>query len=92
MRLGINVADLDYTNNNEVLTGDPATAEALRDEITYFSQLLGMKINTAKTKVLGQNLQSDYLLVLYGQELEKFNSFNYLGSLIDSRRGCNLDV
>ena len=50
------------------------------NEIAHFSQLLG---NTAKTKVMDLNIQLDYQLVLYGQELEKVDSFTYLGSVID---------
>ena len=38
------------------------------------------------------NIQSDYQLVLYGQELERTNSFTYLGSIIDPREGCDIDV
>ena len=51
-----------------------------------------MKINTVRTKVMDLNIQSDYQLLLYRQELEKFGSFTYLGSLIDSCGGSDLDV
>ena len=66
MGLGINVSDLDYTDNIEALAADPATTQAMLNEIAYFSQLLVMQINTAKTKVMDLNIQSDYQLVLYG--------------------------
>ena len=92
MGLGINVSDLDYADDINALAADPATAQAMLNEIAHFSQLLGMKINTAKTKVMDLNIQSDYQLVLYGQELEKVDSFTYLGSIIDSRGGCDLDI
>ena len=82
MGLGINVSDLDYADDIDALAADPATAKAMLNEIA-FSQLLGMKINTAKTKVIYLNIQSDYELVLCGQELEKVDSFTYLGSIID---------
>ena len=71
MGLGINVSDLDYTDDIIALVTDPATAQAMLNEIAHFSQLLGMKINTAETKVMDLNIQSDYQLVLYGQELKK---------------------
>ncbi|KAK2707076.1 hypothetical protein QYM36_014938 [Artemia franciscana] len=69
--LGINVSDLDYVDDIDALSADPATAQAMLNEIAHFFQLLGMKINTAKTKVMDLNIQSDYQLVLYRQELEK---------------------
>ncbi|KAK2721047.1 hypothetical protein QYM36_003359 [Artemia franciscana] len=76
----------------DALAADLATAQAMLNEIAHFSQLLGMKINTAKTKVMDLNIQSDYQLVLYGQELEKVDGFTYLGSVIDPHRGCDVDV
>ncbi|KAK2703410.1 hypothetical protein QYM36_018135 [Artemia franciscana] len=46
MGLGIHVSDLEYVDDIEALVVDPATAHA------HFPQLLGMKIETAKTKVI----------------------------------------
>ncbi|KAK2701723.1 hypothetical protein QYM36_019637 [Artemia franciscana] len=90
--LGINVSDLDYADDIEAVIADSATAQTMLNKIAYFSQLLGMKINTAKTKVMDLNIQSDYQLVLYGQELEKVDSFTYLSSVVDPQGGCDLDV
>ncbi|KAK2726100.1 hypothetical protein QYM36_000530 [Artemia franciscana] len=90
--LGINVSDLDYADDIEAVIADSATAQTMLNEIAYFSQLLSMKINTAKTKVMDLNIQSDYQLVLYGQELEKVDSFTYLSSVVDPQGGCDLDV
>ncbi|KAK2722958.1 hypothetical protein QYM36_003224 [Artemia franciscana] len=70
MGLGINVTDLNYADDIDALAADPATAQAMLNEIAHFSLLLGMKINMAKTKVMDLNIQSDYQLVLYGEELE----------------------
>ncbi|KAK2701841.1 hypothetical protein QYM36_019520 [Artemia franciscana] len=64
MGLGINVSDLDYADDINTFTADPATAQAMLNEIAYFSQPLGIKINMAKTKVMDQNIQSDYQLLL----------------------------
>ncbi|KAK2719837.1 hypothetical protein QYM36_005344 [Artemia franciscana] len=71
MGSGINVSDLDNTDDIDALAADPATAQAMLNKTAHFSQLLGMKINTAKTKVMDLNIQLDYHLVLYRQELEK---------------------
>ena len=68
MGLGINVSDLDYADDIDALAADPATAQATVNKIAHFSQLLGMKINMAKTKVMDLNIKSDYQLVLYGQD------------------------
>ena len=38
------------------------------------------------------NIQSEYQLLLYGQELENVGSLTYLGSVIDPRGGCDLNV
>ena len=90
--LNINMTDLDYAFDIDALAADPATARAMLNEIVYFSQLMDMKINAAETKVMDLSIQSDYQLVLYGPELEKVNSFTYLGSVIDPRGGCDPDV
>ncbi|KAK2719135.1 hypothetical protein QYM36_004836 [Artemia franciscana] len=71
MGSGINVSDLDNTDDIDTLAADPATAQAMLNKTAHFSQLLGMKINTAKTKVMDLNIQLDYHLVLYRQELER---------------------
>ncbi|KAK2716218.1 hypothetical protein QYM36_010708 [Artemia franciscana] len=89
--LGIHVSDLEYADDIDALAADPVTAQAMLNEITHFSQLLGMKINTAKTIVMDLNIQSDCQLVLYGQELERVNSFTYLGSVKEPHGGCDLD-
>ncbi|KAK2708467.1 hypothetical protein QYM36_014169 [Artemia franciscana] len=52
MGFGINVLDLDYADDIDAFAADPATAQAMLNEIAHFSQLLGMKIDTAKTKVM----------------------------------------
>ena len=92
MGLGINVSGLDYTVDIVVLAADPATTQTMPNEIIYFCQLMGIKINTVEAEIMDRNIKSDYELVLYGQELEKFDSFTYLRSLIDSHGGCDLDV
>ena len=92
MGLGINVSIMDYADDTDALAADPATAQAMLNEIAYFSHLLGMKINTAKTKVMDLNKQSDYQLVLYGQGLERVYSFTYLDSIIDPRGDFDLYV
>ena len=92
MGLGINMSDLNYADDIDALHADPATAQGMLNEIAHFSQLQGMKTNTAKTKVIDLNKQSDYQLVPYGQELEKVDSFTYLGSVIDPCGGCDLDA
>ncbi|KAK2727380.1 hypothetical protein QYM36_008015 [Artemia franciscana] len=78
MGLGINVSIMDYADDTDALAADPATAQAMLNEIAYFSHLLGMKINTAKTKVMDLNKQSDYQLVLYGQGLERQKKVDHL--------------
>ena len=60
------MSDLDYVDDIDAFGADPATPQATLNEIAHFSQLLGMKINTAKTEVMDLNIQSDYQLVLYG--------------------------
>ena len=92
MGLDINVSNVDYACDINALAADPATAQAMLKEIAHFSQQLGMKINTAKTEVIDLNIQSDYQLVLYGQESEEVDSFTYLGSVIDPNGGWDLDV
>ena len=92
MGLGINVSDLDYADDIVALTADPATTQDILSDIACFFQRLSIKINTVKTKVMDLNILSDYQLVLYNEELEKFESFTYLDSLIDSLGGCDLDV
>ncbi|KAK2705924.1 hypothetical protein QYM36_016068 [Artemia franciscana] len=56
MGLVINLSDLDYADDIGALVVDPATAQAMLNEIAHFSQLLGMKINTANTKVMHLNI------------------------------------
>ncbi|KAK2720693.1 hypothetical protein QYM36_004547 [Artemia franciscana] len=92
MGLGINVSDLDYADDIVALTADPATTQDILSDIACFFQLLSIKINTVKTKVMDLNILSDYQLVLYKEELEKVESFTYLDSLIDSLGGCDLDI
>ena len=56
MGLGINLSDLDYADDIVALAADPATAQEMLNKIAYFSQLLDMKINTVKTKIIDQNI------------------------------------
>ncbi|KAK2714936.1 hypothetical protein QYM36_009815, partial [Artemia franciscana] len=91
MGLG-NMNDLDSADEIDALAADTETAQAMLNERAHLSQLLGMKINTAKTKVMDLNIQSDYHFVLYGEELERVDSSTYLGSVIDARGSCDIDV
>jgi len=50
------VSDLDYVDDIDAFGADPATPQATLNEIAHFSQLLGMKNNTAKTKVMDLNI------------------------------------
>ncbi|KAK2727784.1 hypothetical protein QYM36_008318 [Artemia franciscana] len=86
--LGINVSDLDYVDDIDDIAADPAAAYAMLNEIAHFFQLLGMKINTVKTKVMDLNIH--YQLILYGQEMERVDNFTYLGSVINPHGGSEL--
>ncbi|KAK2707992.1 hypothetical protein QYM36_015620 [Artemia franciscana] len=78
MGSGINMSDLDYTDDIVALAADLATAQEMLKDIACLSQLLGMKINTVKTKVMDLKIQLDYQIMLYRQELEKVDSLTYL--------------
>ncbi|KAK2712597.1 hypothetical protein QYM36_011324 [Artemia franciscana] len=64
-------SDLDYVDDIDANAADPATAQEILNEIAHYSRLLGMKINKTATTVMDLNIQSDYQLLLLGQELEK---------------------
>ncbi|KAK2725350.1 hypothetical protein QYM36_000002 [Artemia franciscana] len=90
--LDSSVSDLNYADDIGAFTADPAPAQAIVNEIPLFSQLLGKKINAVKTKAMDLSIQSDYQLVLHGQEFEKADSFTYLDSIIDLRGSCDSDI
>ncbi|KAK2708988.1 hypothetical protein QYM36_014574 [Artemia franciscana] len=67
-----------YADDIVALAADPVIAQAMLNEMAYFSQLVGMKINTVKSKVTDLNIQSDYQLVPYGKEWENVDGFIYI--------------
>ena len=46
--LGIKVSNLDYVDDIVALATNPTTGQVIPNKIAYFSQLLGMTINTVK--------------------------------------------
>ena len=56
------------------------------------AQLVGLKINAEKTKLLQANTKQDPQFTIYGTNIEDVREFTYLGSKVSQSGGTDEDI
>ena len=84
------VTDLDYADDIVYLSDNEADTQLFVDRLNSYASLLGLTINTKKTKTMSSlNLN----IVVNGEQIEQVNSFTYLGSILSAETsacGCEI--
>src|SRR5215831_12074512 len=62
------------------------------EELAEVSALVGLHVNKQKTKILKINISAEEDITLEEEVLEEVESFTYLGSVMDEKRGFDKDV
>ena len=67
-------------------------AELLK-RVKVESELLGLRLNVSKTKIIAIGPDSvEELLIIDGNEVESVSKFNFQGSLITKEGGCSQEI
>ena len=78
----LHIADLEYADDIVVLAELPSDLQPLLDRITSFASMVGLQVNTRKTKYFTTAPGPQLPLLISGERLEEVASFRYLGSLL----------
>ena len=78
------VKDLDYADDIAIFGASYLEVQSVIDQIAQVSALVGLKINSTKTKVMSAGIpaQDTVPITLGGTALEEVSSFSYLGSTV----------
>ena len=84
--------DLDFADDLALLAHTHQQMQEKSEKLVETAALLGLKINTAKTKVMRINSKNNTPINMDQNTLEDVNSFTYLGSIITDAGGTEDDV
>ncbi len=89
---GRKISNLRYADDTTLIAADEEEMAEMIDRVKTVSERLGLRINTAKTKVMvidrAQSLPDSTAL----GEYEKVNTFVYLGSTVDANGGSSAEI
>lgn len=84
--------DLDFADDLALLAHTHQQMQEKSGKLEETAALLGLKINSSKTKVMRINSKNNTPITMDQNSLEDVNSFTYLGSIISVEGGTEDDV
>ena len=90
---GYNVNNLRYADDTTLIATSVADMAELLKRVKVESELLGLRLNVSKTKIMAIGPDSvEEPLIIDGNEVESVSKFNFLGSLITRDGGCSQEI
>ena len=91
--VGYNVNNLRYADDTTLIATSVADMAELLKRVKIESELLGLRLNVSKTKIMAigpDSVEKPLIITCNGNEVESVSKFNYLhvGSLITKEGGC----
>lgn len=84
--------DLDFADDIALLSESRKEMQDKTNEVNRIAEKCGLKINTAKTKVMRINASSERRITIHGEEIEEVERFRYLGATLDSDGGTSAEI
>ena len=89
---GTKLEDLDFADDLALISSNFEDLQAKTKETEEIRKKIGLKINTAKTKTLRNNLNDRRKVKVGESEIEEVSKFTYLGSVMDRYSGSDADL
>ena len=86
------IEDLDFADDLALVSESHRHMQQKTERLQVNSGLLGLRINTGKTKVMKANSRSCDPIIVNGEAIEEVQDFTYLGSNISRDGGAERDV
>jgi hypothetical protein len=90
--LGSVLEDLDYADDVGLLTSKHSDMQEKTTKMKETSELIGLKVNKKKTKVMRVNNRVNEPIKIDDQDLEEVEQFDYLGSRVSTDGDATRDV
>lgn len=84
--------DLDYADDVCMLAQRLSDMSFKLDKLKEYSAMTGLRINVNKTKEMRMNVSTRENLEIDGNRIERVDSFQYLGSNVDTSGGAEEDI
>lgn len=84
--------DLEFADDICLITEHRNHMQAKIDKLAQYSDTIGLRINTEKTKLLKNNNHPNNKIMINGKEVEEVDKFTYLGSVMERSGGCKKDI
>jgi hypothetical protein len=87
------ITDLMYADDCALIARTPEQLQYILDTYTEAYTALGLKLNKTKTKIMSTpQAKSNVLIQVYAHQLENVESFDYLGSMLNSKANIDLET
>ena len=84
--------DPDYADDVALISSRFTDLQERTDRLAATAGIVGLKINSRKTKTLRMNHRCTDYIRIEGEEVEDVESFVYLGSVLDKLGGAEADI
>ena len=84
--------DLDFADDIALLSSKFQHIQMKTNKLQENASKIGLKVNTAKTKIMRMNTTNTNPVRLNDKDLEDVDSFTYLGGVVTSKGGCDNDI
>jgi hypothetical protein len=84
--------DLEYADDICLMSHKYEHLQAKTEALNITSKLVGLQINTKKTKIMAINNRRKPIIKIQNEEIENIEEFTYLGSITDKNSGTEEDI
>lgn len=84
--------DLDYADDIVLLSSRFLDIQQKTSSLADYASMIGLKVNTKKTKAMRCNAPVETPITLNGKQLEEVNDFSYLRSKMSSDGDCEKEI
>ena len=86
------LTDLDFADDLALLGDSVESPKAMTNNLASTAAKVGLRINTAKTKIMSVKEYHPITVQVNNQNAEEIESFTYLGSRISNKGNTELDI
>ena len=85
-------ADLDFVDDLALLCHTQQALQDMTDRLHLFGEKVGLRISGEKAKAMTVGNQTSPPITLEGQNIEKVDKFQYLGSYLSENGDVEVDI